>query len=270
MKKPFSKLFNLIDKSETRADDDSLVTVPIEHIVPNQYQPRTVFNHQRIEELAHSIKAHGLLQPITLRPIEEGMYEIIAGERRFRALKYLGYEDTQAIVKYLTDQESAAIALIENIQRENLSSIEEARAYKQLLAMDDITQKDLAESIGKSQSFIANKLRLLKLSNDVITALEKDDITERHARALLILDNDTQCDVLKNIVKDNLTVKETELAVKNRQKVRIEQINFNDDVAFMLNDFERDIKKLQDKGIDVNIETSETDELHEVTIRIYK
>ena len=232
MKKPFSKLFNLIDKSETRADDDSLVTVPIEHIVPNQYQPRTVFNHQRIEELAHSIKAHGLLQPITLRPIEEGMYEIIAGERRFRALKYLGYEDTQAIVKYLTDQESAAIALIENIQRENLSSIEEARAYKQLLQMDDIT--------------------------------------ERHARALLILDNDTQCDVLKNIVKDNLTVKETELAVKNRQKVRIEQINFNDDVAFMLNDFERDIKKLQDKGIDVNIETSETDELHEVTIRIYK
>jgi ParB-like partition proteins len=115
VKKPFSKLFNLIDKSETRSDDDSLVTVSVEHIVPNQYQPRTVFNHQRIEELAHSIKAHGLLQPITLRPIEEGMYEIIAGERRFRALKHLGYEDTQAIVKYLTDQESAAIALIENI-----------------------------------------------------------------------------------------------------------------------------------------------------------
>lgn len=270
MKKPFSKLFNLIDKSETAEDDDSLVEVPLENIVPNQYQPRTVFDEQRINELAHSIKKHGLLQPITLRPIEEGMYEIIAGERRFRALKRLDYKDTKAIVKYLTDQESAAIALIENIQRENLSSIEEARAYKQLLAMDDITQKDLAESIGKSQSFIANKLRLLKLSNDVITALEKEEITERHARALLILDNDMQYDVLQNIVNDHLTVKETELAVKNRQKVRMEQINFNDDVAFVLNDVERDIKKLREKGLDVRIEASETDELHELTIKIYK
>ena len=269
VKKPFSKLFNLIDKSEMAHDED-LVHVSLENIVPNQYQPRAVFDQDKIKELAHSIEKHGLLQPITLRPIEEDMYEIIAGERRFRALKYLAYENTKAIVKYLTDQETAAIALIENIQRENLTSIEEARAYKQLLDMDDVTQKDLAESIGKSQSFIANKLRLLKLSDDVITALEKEEITERHARALLSLDNDCQYDVLNNIVSDKLTVKETELAVKNRQKKRTEQINFNDDVTFVLNDFERDIKKLREKGMDIRIENSETNDFHEVIIKIYK
>src|SRR5699024_7776774 len=135
---------------------------------------------------------------------------------------------------YLTDQETAAIALIENIQRENLTSIEEARAYKQLLDMDDVTQKDLAESIGKSQSYIANKLRLLKLSDDAITAIEKEEITERHARALLPLDNDGQYDVLNNIVSDTLSVKETALALNQRQKKRTDQPNATDDVTLVL------------------------------------
>ncbi len=135
------------------------------------------------------------------------MFEIIAGERRFRALKMLNREEAEVIVKYLTDTESAAIALIENIQRENLSSIEEAKAYKKLLKMDGITQKNLAQNLGKSQSFIANKLRLLKLSDEVIEALQKQEITERHARS----------------------------------KVR----NQLDDVSFILNDLNREVKNIR-------------------------
>ena len=150
-----------------------MAVVSTERIVPNRYQPRKVFDESKIKELAQSIKEHGLLQPIVVRPIEEGMYEIIAGERRFRAMKYNDLPETEVIIKPLNDKETAAVALIENIQRENLSAIEEAEAYKKLLDLEDITQHDLAVSMGKSQSFIANKLRLLKLSEPIIISLQK-------------------------------------------------------------------------------------------------
>lgn len=270
MKKPFSRLFGLIDKSDDKSEDVSLQHLPMENIVPNRYQPRTDFDRDRIKELAASVKEHGLLQPITVRPIEEGMYEIIAGERRFRALKILNREEAEVIVKYLTDTESAAIALIENIQRENLTAIEEARAYQKLLMMDGITQKNLAQNLGKSQSFIANKLRLLKLSDGVIDALQTQEITERHARSLLSLDDEQQTGMLKDIRDKDLTVKDTETAVKNRLLNVNDEMNFNDDVSFMLNDLNREIDKLKDKGLDVSWETVEQNKFHEVTIKIYK
>jgi len=271
MKKPFSKLFNLIDKSsEAKPDTESLQKLPLENIVPNRYQPRTVFNHERIQELADSIQEHGLLQPITVRPIEENMYEIIAGERRFRAMKLLHIEETDALIRYLTDQETAAVALIENIQRENLSSIEEARAYRKLLEMEDITQKDLAQNLGKSQSFIANKLRLLKLSDSVIEALGSGEITERHARSLLSLEDAEQGEVLGDIREKKLTVKETEEVVRKRSDKDIQQIDFNNDASFVVNDITAQIEKLKEKGHALAYASADKEDHVEVSIKIYK
>ncbi len=270
VKKPFSRLFGLIDKSEDQQENVSLQHLPMENIVPNRYQPRTAFDRDRIRELADSIEEHGLLQPITVRPIEEGMFEIIAGERRFRALKMLNREEAEVIVKYLTDTESAAIALIENIQRENLSSIEEAKAYKKLLKMDGITQKNLAQNLGKSQSFIANKLRLLKLSDEVIEALQKQEITERHARSLLSLEDAGQEEMLEDIRKQKMTVKETEHAVKKRLKHVNDELDFDEDMSFILNDLNREVDRLKDKGFNVSYESADEDAFHEVTIKIYR
>ncbi|RIL45579.1 ParB/RepB/Spo0J family partition protein, partial [Mammaliicoccus fleurettii] len=169
MKKPFSKLFGLKNKDDIvgyieEDHNNSVESIHIERIVPNRYQPRQVFEPNKIKELAESIEEHGLLQPIVVRPIEEDMFEIIAGERRFRAFQSLGKTHAEVIIRYLDDEETAVVALIENIQRENLSVVEEAEAYKKLLEIGDTTQSELAKSVGKSQSFIANKLRLLKLA----------------------------------------------------------------------------------------------------------
>ncbi len=265
MKKPFSKLFGLKNKDDlltvTDEDKKGVQSINIEKIVPNRYQPRQKFDTARIEELAESIRAHGLLQPIVVRPIEENMYEIIAGERRFRALqmnqmtdaevlvrhlddeetavvalieniqrenlsaveeaeaykKLLAFEGiTQAevLVRHLDDEETAVVALIENIQRENLSAVEEAEAYKKLLAFEGITQAELAKSVGKSQSFIANKLRLLKLTPVVLEAVRDHQITERHARALVGQTPEFQEEMLGVILKEQLNVKQTEERLK--------------------------------------------------------
>ena len=202
--------------NDIEEDKNSQVeAVPIERIVPNRYQPRQVFEPAKISELAESIEEHGLLQPIVVRPIEEGMYEIIAGERRFRALSSLHYKYADVIIRQLNDEETAVVALIENIQRENLSVVEEAEAYKKLLDIGDTTQGELAKSVGKSQSFIANKLRLLKLAPKVLTKLREGKITERHARALLSLSHDEQESLLELIIAQKLNVKQTEARVKN-------------------------------------------------------
>lgn len=190
MKKPFSKLFGLKNKDDIvgyieEDYNNSVESIHTERIVPNRYQPRQVFEPNKIKELAESIEEHGLLQPIVVRPIEEDMFEIIAGERRFRALQSLSKTHADVIIRYLDDEETAVVALIENIQRENLSVVEEAEAYKKLLEIGDTTQSELAKSVGKSQSFIANKLRLLKLAPKVLERLRESKITERHARAML-------------------------------------------------------------------------------------
>ena len=162
MKKPFSKLFGLKNKEDIvdyieENRHSSVESIQIERIVPNRYQPRQVFDSSKITELAESIEEHGLLQPIVVRPIEENMYEIIAGERRFRALQSLHQSKADVIIRHMNDEETAVVALIENIQRENLSAREEAEAYKKLLEIGQTTQSELAQSLGKSQSFIANK-----------------------------------------------------------------------------------------------------------------
>ncbi|KRM55638.1 nucleoid occlusion protein [Lacticaseibacillus sharpeae] len=191
--------------------DEKVVTeLPVSAIVPNRFQPRKVFQEDAIKELAATISDHGLLQPIVVREYEHGHYEIIAGERRFRAVTtQLNWEKIPAIVTTMADDESAAMAIIENLQRAQLSPVEEARAYNDLMTQNAMTQANLARRIGKSQSFVANKLRLLKLSAPVQTAIMNGVISERHGRELLRLDPEQQTAMLERIALEGLTVKDT-------------------------------------------------------------
>ncbi|WP_414042051.1 nucleoid occlusion protein [Macrococcus sp. EM39E] len=276
MKKPFSKLFGLKDKEEdveVQRQNGNVVSVPVERIVPNRYQPRQIFDEEKIKELAESIQSYGLLQPIVVRPIEEDMYEIIAGERRFRALKFNGVAETEVIVKQMNDKETAAIALIENIQRENLSAVEEAEAYKKLLDLDGITQQDLATSLGKSQSFIANKLRLLRLSQPILDALSKQQITERHARALLALDENGQTKMLGIIKSQNLNVKQTEERVKRMlggENVKPKRIGFTRDLKLAFNTIGESLKTVEKSGVKVKRKDTEYENFYEISIKVFK
>jgi ParB family chromosome partitioning protein len=203
--------FSLFNFGKSNSDNkNKVVDIKLDQIIPNRYQPRKVFNQDEIRELAHTIEEHGLLQPIVLREYEPAKYEIIAGERRYRAMKMLGWETTPAILRKMTDEESASLALIENLQRAQLSSVEEAQAYRQLMDLNHLTQAALAKGMGKSQSFVANKLRLLKLIMPVQTAILDHRISERHGRALLDLDEQQQRTMLMRIVNERLTVRQTE------------------------------------------------------------
>ena len=206
-------LFGLGKHQAASETKNQIVEIPVAAIVPNQYQPRKVFDQTEIQELAQTISEHGLLQPIVVREFRPGEYEIIAGERRFRAVKLLEWEKIPAIVEKMSDAESASLALIENLQRAQLSPVEEAQAYKQLMEFNNLTQAALAKGMGKSQSFVANKLRLLKLIKPVQNAILDGRITERHGRALLGLDEDQQRTLLMEIVNQHWNVRETEDAV---------------------------------------------------------
>ena len=161
--------------------------IALNDIIPNRFQPREIFDDAQLRELAQSIKEHGVIQPIIVRKVGD-KYEIIAGERRYRASQLAGQKTIPALVRYMDDKEAAKVALLENLQRSNLTPIEEAKTYQTILKIDNITQEELANNLGKSQSAIANKLRLLTLNEDVQTALLNSQISERHARSLLGLD----------------------------------------------------------------------------------
>ncbi len=196
-------------------EDKKVMEIPIHDIVPNPYQPRKVFSQSALEELSKSIKIYGILQPITVRVIED-KYELIAGERRLRAAKLANIELIPAIINNMSDESSAVLALLENLQREDLNFIEEAMGYENLIKEHDFTQQQLAEKLGKNQSTIANKLRILRLPNDIKIRLVENNLTERHARALLKLPNeDLMKQVLGKVIKGELTVKKTEKLIKD-------------------------------------------------------
>ena len=180
----------------------------INDIMPNRFQPREIFDEQALNELALSIKEHGVIQPIIVRKIGD-KYEIIAGERRYRASKLAGKTTIPALVRDIDDKESAEIALIENVQRQDLTPIEEAKTYQTILKLDNITQEELATNLGKSQSTVANKLRLLNLAEEVQTALLNKQISERHARSLLNVPNlEDQKKLLNQVIMNRLTVRQ--------------------------------------------------------------
>jgi ParB family transcriptional regulator, chromosome partitioning protein len=288
MKNSFTRLFGLGEKGEQVEQEQVLDTeenisqheeirkIPIDSIVPNRFQPRTVFDDGKIEELSRTIHIHGIIQPIVVREFEKDKFEIIAGERRWRAMKKLGWDLVPAIIKSLNDTETASVALIENLQREELSPIEEAMAYGKLLELHHLTQEALAQRLGKGQSTVANKLRLLKLPQVVQNALLNKQITERHARSLIPLkDPETQVKLLEEIMEKNLNVKQTEervvrLLEHKTQKPKPKRKAFSKDMRIAVNTIRQSLNMVSDNGINLDSEEEEFEEYYQFTIRIPK
>ncbi|MGK0296747.1 MAG: ParB family chromosome partitioning protein [Gammaproteobacteria bacterium] len=194
-----------------------LRTLPVDMIQRGPYQPRSDFNNEQLEELASSIKANGIIQPIVVRQISNGKHEIIAGERRWRAAQLAGLHEIPVVIRKVSDAEAMSVALIENIQRQDLNPLEEAMGISRLLKEFDMTHDVIAEALGKSRSTISNLLRLLDLIPSVKQFLEKGDIEMGHARALLALAEEDQLQVAKEVVKNGLSVRETEALVRKLQ-----------------------------------------------------
>ena len=198
--------------------EEEVVYLYLDDIIPNRFQPREVFEERPLKELAVSIKEHGVIQPIIVRKVND-KYEIIAGERRYKASALAGLTKIPAIIRDLDDKETSKVALLENLQRKNLNPIEEAKTYQKILELDQMTQEELAKTMGKSQSAVANKLRLLSLSEEVQDALLKENISERHARSLLNLKTvQEQKDMLEKIINNKMTVRQVEEEIKGKNK----------------------------------------------------
>ena len=197
-------------------NEKQIVNIKISDIYPNNTQPRKSFDEDKIIALCESIKKHGVLQPIVLKPDENGKYMIIAGERRYRACKMAKKQEIPAVIKDIPTKEVMEIALVENLQRENLNIIEEGIAYKNLIEKYKSTQEELASLVGKSRPYITNTMRLLNLSKEVIRYIELDKISPGHGKALLrISDEKKQIELSQRIIKENLSVRKTEEIVKN-------------------------------------------------------
>ncbi|MBR2569860.1 MAG: nucleoid occlusion protein [Paenibacillus sp.] len=271
MKEQLSRLFGFAERSSV----DEVKQLPVDEIVMSPYQPRTVFDDDRIDVLAQTIKTHGVIQPIVVRQ-RDGHYEIIAGERRYRAVKKLGYETIPGIIRDINDSQAASIALIENLQREGLTSVEEAYAYQKLIDLHELTQESLAQRLGKSQSTIANKIRLLQLPDPVKQALMERKISERHARALLGLDSEElQLKLLHEIMEKELNVKQTEARVafykqlKNKSK-KPKRISYSKDVRLALNTIRQSIDMVSGSGMDIKTDEHDHEDHYEIVIRIPK
>ncbi len=245
--------------------------LPLARIHPNRFQPRHAFSSESINELAQTLREEGLLQPIIVR--EDGEeYEIIAGERRFRAAQSLGWEKIPAIVNNLSDQQTASLALIENLQREDLNPIDEATAYENLMELNSLTQAQLAKDIGKSQSYVANKLRLLKLDPQIQEALASGAITARHGRALLALSSDQQKQALEQILSDKLNVKQTEELVAKllegpaKPKEKRKVFRMSHDMRVQINTIKEAVKLAKQSGIKVKVAEQKGEDEYSITI----
>ncbi len=236
-----------------------VIKVPIDQIFPNPYQPRKTFDDGALEELADSIAQYGVLQPLLVAPAEDGRYLLIAGERRLRASRMAKLEEVPVIISEYTSQQIAEIALIENLQREDLHFLEEAEGYEQLMEQFHLTQEALAARVGKKQSTIANKQRLLRLSASIRKLLVEKNLSERHARALLRLDDDAQrMEVLQTVIARGYNVRQTEeyiaklLAEKQQEKKK--RLVIVNDVRIYLNSIKQVVNSIKSVGIPVNME----------------
>ena len=248
--------------------------VDIDLVEPNPYQPRLEFDDEALMDLAQSIRENGLIQPITVREMD-GKYQIIAGERRFRALKLNGAVDVPVLIMDANEVQMAEMALVENIQRENLSAIEEAKSYVEIMKYSGLNQSQLALRVGKSQSSIANKIRLLNLDEDVQEAVSTKKISERHSRALIGLDEEKQHDALNKIVKKGMTVAQTEKMLKEqaqpkkeKKKVMLKGISKNIKIA--INTIHQAVSMVNRAGTAAAISEEEHEDEVIITIRIPK
>lgn len=273
-------LFSFMRHDEEIPKNKQIQDIELDKIVPNRYQPRREFSDDSIKELAETLDKDGLLQPIVVREDGEDQYEIIAGERRYRAAKSLNWETIPAIVNNMNDDQAASLALIENLQREDLNPIDEAKAYTNLMKLNDLTQTALAKDMGKSQSYVANKLRLLKLDDDVQKALIEGKITARHGRALLNLSDDDQERVLKEIEEKGLNVKQTEEIAKDvdayfnpkpkEKETKRERVvkRIPKDLKVQINTIKKAVKLAKDSGIKVKVKENNDPDDYKITIEL--
>lgn len=278
-----NNFFKFFKDDEHQNNDGLLRTLNIEDIIPNRHQPRKVFQQDKIKELAQSIDKNGLLQPIVVREYEPNKYEIVAGERRFRAVKWLQRKTIQAIIKTFDNTSSAVQALNENLQREDLSSVEEAKAYRDLLDLTNGTQESLARQLGKSQSAIANKLRLLKLEPKVQDAIIDGTISERHGREILRLAPRDQITMLQNITRENLNVSQSKALIdqflapdkieksKKKGKPKANILTKMDSLTLATQTLKKSLNLIEDSGISVDQELKQIDSDNvEIVIRLAK
>lgn len=253
--------------------------IAIDRVIPNPYQPRKVFSDAALQDLANSILEHGLMQPITVRMIGNS-YELIAGERRLKASKLAGLETIPAVIVEVTTKDSAVLALIENLQRENLNFLEESQAYYKIMQDYGYTQQELANTLGKNQSTVANKLRVLKLSPAIQKLLVENNLTERHARALLKLPNEEyQLIAVEKVIKQELNVKRTEQIIdqmlvditkedmikhKANQKVK----SYIRDMRLVTNTITEAVNLIQKAGVDAKYTMKEHADSYEIRIKI--
>ena len=254
-----------------------IIHIPIDSIRRNPYQPRQNFDQEALEELCQSICQYGLLQPIVVRMVNGKDFELVAGERRLCACRMAKMESVPAVVVRVSGTDSAVMALIENIQRENLNYIEEAEAYNSLLSDHGMTQEELALHLGKSQSTIANKVRILKLSPTIRQILKEHNLTERHARAILrIPDEKTRLRTLDRIVKRGMNVSAAEayveeiLSSKGIENTNAKSFRAIRDVRIFSNTIRQAVDIMKKSGIDAETYKSENEEFIEYTIKIPK
>ena len=245
--------------------------INVESIIPNRFQPRLTFDENALKELAMSIKEHGIIQPLVLRKLANDKFEIIAGERRYKASQIAGLNQVPAIIADLDDNASAEVALVENLQRRNLSAIEEAKSYKKLLDRGYLTQEVLAKRLGISQSSVANKVRLLNLTEEVQDALMNEKISERHARSLLQLsDKDDQINMLNKIIDNRYTVRQLDAEIKkvlNKETESTEATGTSSRFDILNNDTNKDLlNQIETLDFNNNEPTVENDDIAQLII----
>lgn len=265
---------SIFDIFNDQGHENEIVNVPVEKIQPSRYQPRIKFDEEKLEELSQSIQQNGLIQPLTVREMSDH-YELIAGERRYRACRMAGFKEIPCYVLSPTDDQAAQMALVENVQRQDLSAIEEAKSYTQIMKQAHLSQEQLAKKIGKSQSAIANKIRLLNLPDEIQDGVVEGKITERHARALLTVDDQQQKKVYKEILNKNLNVRETEAYIESLSKpkkvhARQKTKGHSKNIQIGINTVNQSIKMIEKLGIEVNTEMKETDDALSIIVRFPK
>lgn len=255
---------------------NKVIEVPIDSVIPNPHQPRTVFNLEDLQGLSSSIKQNGILQPLTVRRCDNG-YELVSGERRLRAARLAGFKQVPCIIIDISERSSALLALLENIQREDLSYFDEAVAIEQLIDLYGMTQEDASIKLGMAQSTIANKLRLLKLSEVEREYIKKYHFSERHARALLkIGDIDRRLEVIEKIAKNNMNVEKTELYIQQYLATEQERENFKKravllrDIRLFDNTINKAVQTVKMAGVNANATKKDMDDYIEYTITIPK
>lgn len=260
---------------ENKKTENKILLIPQGDILPNPNQPRRRFDYDELEGLAQSIRANGILQPLLVRQLDDGKYELVAGERRLRAARLIGLTKLPCIVNEISESESAVFAVIENLQRSNLDYFEEAEAIALLMSDYRLSQEELCKRLGKAQSTISNKLRLLKLSEEMRYRISRAGLTERHARTLLSLTDEVQrARALSIIIDRHLTVSESESLVeqmlrKNEAPKRQILKGFKD-IRIFINTLNNAVDTIRRAGIDADSIKTETDEYVEYIVRIPK